>query len=105
LATVLHYNIAKILFPAWGEVVKRNQGFSLIELLIVVAIILIIAAIAIPNLLRAHTAAKSAVVVIRFMSFHYRRRLALSRLENAGYPRCHSDFRPPSDRDFERCGN
>ncbi|MGA2694411.1 MAG: prepilin-type N-terminal cleavage/methylation domain-containing protein [Terriglobales bacterium] len=32
---------------------KREKGFSLIELLIVVAIILIIAAIAIPNLLRA----------------------------------------------------
>ncbi len=32
---------------------RSNKGFSLIELLIVVAIILIIAAIAIPNLLRA----------------------------------------------------
>jgi type IV pilus assembly protein PilA len=32
---------------------SNNKGFSLIELLIVVAIILIIAAIAIPNLLRA----------------------------------------------------
>ena len=36
---------------------KKNKGFSLIELLIVVAIILIIAAIAIPNLLRARRAA------------------------------------------------
>ena len=35
----------------------KNKGFSLIELLIVVAIILIIAAIAIPNLLRARRSA------------------------------------------------
>ena len=42
---------------------KSSKGFSLIELLIVVAIILIIAAIAIPNFIHAKMAANEAAAV------------------------------------------
>jgi prepilin-type N-terminal cleavage/methylation domain-containing protein len=49
----------------------RNQrGFSLIELLIVVAIILVIAAIAIPNLVRSRMRANEASAVASLRSLH-----------------------------------
>ena len=60
---------------------KKQDGFSLIELLIVVALILTIAAIAIPNLLRARIAANesSAVTSLRALN-------EAQILYNASYP-------------------
>src|SRR4029077_16089768 len=72
LAHTVHYIAA---YPAreyeknirlWiqGETMKKNQkGFSLIELLIVVGVILVLAASAIPNLLRAKIAANQSAAV------------------------------------------
>ncbi len=49
---------------------RSTKGFSLIELLIVVAIILIIAAIAIPNLLQARLAANESSAAGSLHSLH-----------------------------------
>src|SRR5579864_1859748 len=72
---------------------KKQKGFSLIELLIVVAIILIIAAIAIPNLLRARMAANesSAVGSLRTIvtaEFNYQQNYGIgyAPLANLGSP-------------------
>jgi len=55
--------MSKLLARENNQMRNKQKGFSLIELLIVVAIILIIAAIAIPNLLRAKIAANQASAV------------------------------------------
>lgn len=49
---------------------KKQKGFSLIELLIVVAIILIIASIAIPNLLRSRQRANEAAAISDLRTLH-----------------------------------
>ena len=49
---------------------SKHAGFSLIELLIVVAVILVIAAIAIPNLLRSRMAANEASAVASVRSIN-----------------------------------
>ena len=74
---------------------ESNEGFSLIELLIVVAIILIIAAIAIPNLLRSKIAANqsSAVASLRTINTS---EVTYSSTYNQGYTSTLAQLGPPA---------
>jgi prepilin-type N-terminal cleavage/methylation domain-containing protein len=65
--------------------VKPARGFSLIELLIVVAIILIIAAIAVPNLLRSRMAANQAAAVATLRNINNSQATYISTFGQIGY--------------------
>jgi prepilin-type N-terminal cleavage/methylation domain-containing protein len=63
---------------------KRPQGFTLVEVMIVVAIVVLLAGIAIPNILRGRTTANESAAISNF-------RVLVSALEmyrsvNAAYP-------------------
>jgi type IV pilus assembly protein PilA len=74
---------------------RNNKGFSLIELLIVVAIILIIAAIAIPNLLKSKIAANQASAVASLRTINTSE-VTYSSTYNQGYTSTLAQLGPPA---------
>jgi type IV pilus assembly protein PilA len=75
---------------------RKARGFSLIELLIVVAIILIIAAIAIPNMLRARIAANEASAVASLRTISTAETTYASTYPATGYTCSLADLGPPT---------
>lgn len=64
---------------------RKQKGFSLIELLIVVAIILILAAIAIPNLLKSRISANEASAVASLRTINTAETSYVIAYPNVGY--------------------
>ncbi|MBZ5569299.1 MAG: prepilin-type N-terminal cleavage/methylation domain-containing protein [Acidobacteriia bacterium] len=75
---------------------RKAKGFSLIELLIVVAIILIIAAIALPNLLRARIAANEASAVASLRTISTAETTYASTYPTIGYTCSLTELGPPA---------
>jgi type IV pilus assembly protein PilA len=77
-----------------------SKGFSLIELLIVVAVILIIAAIAIPNLLRSRMAANQAAAVATLRNINNSQATYISTFSALGYADTFVKLGPGTPCDF-----
>jgi type IV pilus assembly protein PilA len=73
---------------------RTRRGFSLIELLIVVAIILIIAAIAMPNLLKSRMAANEASSVASLRTLNTAMITYVSQCPTIGFPATLADLGP-----------
>lgn len=81
---------------------RRERGFSLLELLIVVAIILIITTVAIPNLIHTRMTANetSALKSLQVMNT-----ACISYMSNYGsYPHSQSDLGPPANGTISKTG-